>query len=89
MKFRLILIIFLYFKNSQKIRRNEKFSPALIAPSSALITPLPANVLNNTGGNPRFCSFVSFLIVSLIPFISNPHSLSDLTFFHYIFYVFM
>ena len=29
--------------------------------------------------NPLFCSFVSFLIVSLIPFISNPDSSRDLT----------
>ena len=57
-------------------------------PSQALITPLPlnalpntlaANVANNIGGNTPFCSFVSFLIVSLIYFTSNPNSLSDLT----------
>ena len=57
-------------------------------PSPALITPLPlnaipnilaANVPNSIGGNPPFCSFVSFLIVSLIYFTSNPNSLSDLT----------
>ena len=59
-------------------------------PSIAVITPFPvnafpnilaANIFNNIGRTPPFCSFGSFLIVSLIPFISNPDSLSDLTIF--------
>ena len=66
--------------------------PALIVPSPALITPhstprneilniLAANVPNKIGRNPPFCYFISFLIVSLIPFISNLDSSSDLTIF--------
>ena len=31
--------------------------------------------------NPPFCSFASFLIVSLTPFINKPDSLRDLTIF--------
>ena len=40
-----------------------------------------ASVSNNTGGNPPFCSLGSLLIVSLIAFIRNPDSLSDLIIF--------
>ena len=55
--------------------------------SPALITPLLVNALPNTlaanvpniGRNPLFCSFVSFLIVSLIPFTNNLDYTSDLT----------
>ena len=63
--------------------RHLKFSPTLIIPSPGLITPflvnalpniLAANVLSDIGRNPLFCSFVSFLIVSLISFINNPDS---------------
>ena len=55
-----------------------------IASSPALITPLPANmfpnkialkVLNNVTRNPRFCSFASSLIISLIPFLNKQDSL--------------
>ena len=57
--------------------------------SPALITPLLLNALPNTlaanvpniGRNPLFCSFVSFLIVSLIPFTNNLDYTSDLTTF--------
>ena len=61
-----------------------------MVPSSALITPCPANtfpkilaanVPNNIERNPLFCSFVSFLIVSLIPLINDPDSSSYLTIF--------
>ena len=54
--------------------------PALIVPSSALLTTisinafpkiLTANVPNNRGGNLSFSVFASFLIVSLISFIIN------------------
>ena len=70
--------------------QHKKFSPALITPSPALITPFPvnalpnklsANVPNNIGRNPPFCSFLSFLIVSLTPFTSNPDFSSYLTIF--------
>ena len=72
------------------MRGHWKFWPALFTPSSALITPLPdnefpnilaANVPNNVGRNPPFCSFASFLILSLIPFINYPDSLCDLIIF--------
>ena len=57
--------------------------------SPALITPLLVNALPNTlaanvpniGRNPLFCSFVSFLIVSLIPFTNNLDYTSNLTTF--------
>ena len=57
--------------------------------SPALITLLLVNALPNTlaanvpniGRNPLFCSFVSFLIVSLIPFTNNLDYTSDLTTF--------
>ena len=63
-------------------------SPVLILPLSALIIPRPdnafpnilaANVLHNIGRNLFF--FYSFLVVSLIPFIINLDSSSDLTIF--------
>ena len=65
------------------MRWHQRFWPALITPWLALITVLPvsvfpnileANVPNNIGKNSPFYSFPSFLIVSLIPFISNPDS---------------
>ena len=61
---------------------------ALIVPSPALITPFPnnaflnipgVNVPNNIWKNPPFCSLISFLIILLIPFVSNPDYSSDLT----------
>ena len=65
--------------------------PALNTPSPALITLHPANnafpnilAANVPDNNPRnlpFFSFTSFLIVPLIPFISNPDSSSDLPIF--------
>ena len=42
---------------------------------------LAANVPDNIGINHSFCSFSSFLIISLICFISNPDSSIDLTIF--------
>ena len=63
---------------------------ALIVPSPALIVPLPVkkfpnqlapNVSNYILKNPPFCSFASFLIVSLTPSVSEPDSSSDLTTF--------
>ena len=67
-----------------------KFLTTVINPSPVVITPLPdsvflnkitANVLNNIGLNPLSCSLASFLSVSLVHFISNPDSSSDLTIF--------
>ena len=58
----------------------------LIVPSPTPTTPFPANVFpnilattvpNEIGRNPTFCSFDSFLIVSLILLIRNPYSSSD------------
>ena len=63
---------------------------ALILPRPALILPLPVDrfpnklvpkVLYNIPINPPFCSFASFLIVSLTSFINKPDSSSDLTIF--------
>ena len=54
-------------------------------PSPTLIVPLPVdrfpnklvpNVHNNILRNPPFCSFASFLIISLTPFINKADSLS-------------
>ena len=42
---------------------------------------LASNVPNNIEINPLFCTFTSCLIVSLIHFITNPDSSSDLTIF--------
>ena len=58
-------------------------SPALITPFpvNALPNILAANVPNNIGRSPPFYSFASFLIISLILFISNHDSSSDLTIF--------
>ena len=62
-------------------------SPALIVPLPVLITPFPAhifpskltpNVSNNIPRNLSFCSFTSFLIVSLTPIISKRDSSRDL-----------
>ena len=48
-------------------------SPALITPFAVNTFPniLAANVDNSIGRNAPFVSFASFLIFSLIPFISN------------------
>ena len=55
--------------------------PTLAVPSPALITPLSANIFpkrlapnvpNSIPRNPPFCSFASFLIVSLTPSNNNP-----------------
>ena len=70
--------------------RYLKSSSALITPSPALVTSLSVNALpnkiaanfpNSIGRNPPFCSFVSFLTVSLIYFTSNSDLSSDLTIF--------
>ena len=70
------------------MEQHQKFSTALISRSSVLNTYfavnafpniLAANVPNNIGRNSPFCSFFSFLIVSLISFTSNPDSSSDLS----------
>ena len=72
------------------MRQHQKFSPVLFTPSFALITPFPviaflnipaANVSNCIGRNPLFCYFASFLIGSLVPYINNLNSSSDLTIF--------
>ena len=64
--------------------------PARITPSLPLITLLPpkifpnsfaANAPNKIAKKPYFCSFASFSIVSLTPFINKPGSLRDLTIF--------
>ena len=67
-------------------------SPAVIVPRPwvVAIAPLPANrfpnklapkVPSNIPRNPSFCSFASFLIVSMTPFINKPESSRDLTIF--------
>ena len=72
------------------MRRYQKFWTVLITPSPAVITTFPANtfpntlaakVLSNIGINSLFCSLVLCLIFSLIRFIINPYSSSDLTIF--------
>ena len=64
--------------------------PALIVPSSAPIALLLVNrfsnkltpyVLNNILRNPPFCTYSSFIIVSLTPFINKPDSSNDWTIF--------
>ena len=66
------------------------FYPARFTLSPALTTPFPvnafpnilaANILHNILRNPPCYFFASFLIVSLIPFISSLDSSSDLTVF--------
>ena len=63
------------------MRRHLKSWLALIVPSPALIVPLPTNrftnklasdVPNNILKTSPFCSFDSFVIVSLMPFIDIP-----------------
>ena len=57
---------------------------AALVTSRPLITARPDNTFPNIVAairNVFFCFFASFLIVSLICFISNLHSSSDLTFF--------
>ena len=58
-------------------------SPALITPRSDNSFPniLATNVSNNIGRYATCCSFASFLIVSLIPFINKLNYLSDLIIF--------
>ena len=60
--------------------------PTLTVPSPAIMTPLPANIFpnrfvpnvpNSILRNPHFCSFVSFLTISLIPPNNNPESSRD------------
>ena len=66
---------------------HKTFSSAIIVPLLVLIVPLPVrrlnklttNVPNSILRNPPFCSFSSFLIVSLTPFFNNPNSSRDLT----------
>ena len=74
-----------------------EFPPALIVPSPALIlrllvkrfpNKLVPKVSNNIPTNPPFCSFASFLIVSLILFIRKPDS-SRLYYFHDIIHFFI
>ena len=48
---------------------------------NAFPNKLAANVPNNIERYPHFCSFISFLIASLILCISNSDSASDLTIF--------
>ena len=70
---------------------SEDFLDSTLAlPSPALITPLPANIFSNRLApyvpnsilrNHPFCSFASFLIVSLTPSNNNPESPRDLTVF--------
>ena len=54
------------------------FSPF---PVNAFPNVLAVNVCNNIGRDSPFCSFLSFLIVSLLFFISYPGSSRDLTLF--------
>ena len=72
-----------------------KFSPAVIVPLPVLVLPLSvkrfANKLvpkvpKNIPRNPHFCSFGSFLIVSLTLFLKNPDSSRD--YIHDIFHLF-
>ena len=73
--------------------RQSQFSPALIVHLPALIVFLPVNKLpnklapkvpNNILRNHLFCSFASFLIILLMPFINNPDS-RDLSIFMILF----
>ena len=73
--------------------RHYKVPPALILVSVDVITPRPANafpnmlaanVTKNIKMNTPFCSFGSFLIISLITFTNNPDSSSDLIFSLYL-----
>ena len=65
------------------MRWHYNFSPALITPFPAKAFPntLAANFPTNIERNPPFYSFILFLIVSLIPFTSNPDSSIDLNIF--------
>ena len=67
--------------------------PTLAVPSPTLIIPLPANMFPNRLGpdmpnsilrNRSFCSFASFLTVSLTPSNNIPESSRDLTSSHFI-----
>ena len=70
------------------MKRTWKSSPALRTRSPDLIAPLPANIFlnrfarnvpNSTSRNPPLCSFVSFGIVRVTPFINTPESSRDFT----------
>ena len=50
-------------------------------PAIAFPNILVANICNKIESNSVFCSFVSFLFVSLIPFINNPYTSRDLIIF--------
>ena len=58
-------------------------SPALITTLPIIRFPikLAPNLPNNMLRNPPFCSFASFLFVSLTLFINKPHYSSDLVIF--------
>ena len=77
-----------FFDNISNLVKEWGGIKSFITSSPALITPRPnyaflniqeSNVPNKVGKNTTFCSFISFLLVSLIPFISNPDSSSNLT----------
>ena len=60
-----------------------KYNPSFILDNLFLdnVQLISTNVPNSIGKNPLFCSFASFLIVSLIPFTSNHDFSRDLTIF--------
>ena len=75
---------------NQRMKWTWKSSPALRTRSPDLIAPLPANIFlnkfarnvpNNTPRNPPLCSFASFGIVRVTPFINTPESSRDVTIF--------
>ena len=69
------------------MRQHQKFSPALIVPSPALITHFPVGTPNklapkvsiNIPRNQPLCSFVSFSIVLVTSFINQPEPSRDIT----------
>ena len=76
------------------MRQHIKSWQALTVPSPALIVPLTVKIFpnklapkgpNNIPRSPPFCSFASFLIVSLIHFINDPDFSRDLTIFTILF----
>ena len=56
------------------MRQHSKFSPAPIValPVNRSLNKLAPEVPNNVSRTPPFCSFASFLIVLLTPFINKP-----------------
>ena len=61
------------------MERYQKFLPALIVPSPALIVRLPINSFpNKLAPKVPFCSFASFLVVSLTPFTNKPEAFTKL-----------